>query len=88
MKRVVIVGPPGSGKSTVIRLLIRLYDVTAGAVRLDGRDVREYDLSELRRRTRSIAALAERNGPSNVSPGTAVRAEAHPPSRIRQAATE
>ena len=48
---VAIVGATGSGKSTVIRLLIRLYDVTSGAVKLDGRDVREYRLSELRRRT-------------------------------------
>jgi len=48
---VAIVGATGSGKSTVIRLLIRLYDVTAGRVLLDGRDVREYALPELRRRT-------------------------------------
>jgi len=48
---VAIVGATGSGKSTVIRLLIRLYDVTSGRVLLDGRDVREYELSELRRRT-------------------------------------
>ena len=47
---VAIVGATGSGKSTVIRLLIRLYDAISGRVMLDGRDVREYDLSELRRR--------------------------------------
>lgn len=48
---VAIVGATGSGKSTLIRLLIRLYDVTSGSVKLDGLDVREYSLSELRRRT-------------------------------------
>jgi ATP-binding cassette subfamily B multidrug efflux pump len=48
---VAIVGATGSGKSTLIRLLIRLYDVTSGRVLLDGRDVREYALPELRRRT-------------------------------------
>jgi len=48
---VAIVGATGSGKSTVIRLLIRLYDVTSGSVRLDGVDVRDYALPELRRRT-------------------------------------
>ena len=43
-------GATGSGKSTLIRLLIRLYDVGSGRILVDGRDVREYDLSELRRR--------------------------------------
>ena len=47
---VAIVGATGSGKSTLIRLLIRLYDVGSGRILVDGRDVREYDLSELRRR--------------------------------------
>ena len=45
-----IMGPSGSGKSTLIRLLIRLYDVQEGRILLDGVDVREYDLQELRRR--------------------------------------
>jgi len=43
------VGWTGSGKSTLIRLLVRLYDVWDGSVRLDGVDVREYDPRELRR---------------------------------------
>ncbi len=38
-----IVGSTGSGKSTLISLICRLYDVTAGAVRVDGVDVRDYD---------------------------------------------
>jgi ATP-binding cassette, subfamily B, bacterial len=46
---VAIVGSTGSGKSTVARLLIRFYDVTSGAIRIDGVDVRELPLTELRR---------------------------------------
>ena len=49
-ERVAIVGWTGSGKSTLIRLLVRLYDVWEGRILLDGVDVREYDLKELRRR--------------------------------------
>jgi ATP-binding cassette subfamily B protein len=48
-ERVGIVGWTGSGKSTLIRLLVRLYDVWEGRVLLDGVDVREYDLHDLRR---------------------------------------
>lgn len=49
-----LVGLTGSGKSTLVQLVPRLYDVTAGAVLVDGTDVREFDLTELRRRV-SIA---------------------------------
>jgi ATP-binding cassette subfamily B protein len=49
-ERVAIVGWTGSGKSTLIRLLVRLYDVRQGRILLDGIDVREYDLRDLRRR--------------------------------------
>jgi ATP-binding cassette subfamily B multidrug efflux pump len=42
-----IVGSTGSGKSTLISLICRLYDVTAGSVRVDGIDVREFDLEQL-----------------------------------------
>jgi len=45
---VAIVGATGSGKSTVARLLIRFYDVDAGAVRIDGIDVRDLTLHDLR----------------------------------------
>jgi len=47
-ERTAIVGRSGSGKSTLVSLLPRFYDVTEGAVRLDGRDVREYELDNLR----------------------------------------
>jgi ABC-type multidrug transport system fused ATPase/permease subunit len=43
-----VVGPSGAGKSTVVRLLLRFYDPDAGAVRLDGHDLRELELSSLR----------------------------------------
>lgn len=46
---VAVVGGTGSGKSTVARMLIRFYDANAGAVRVDGVDVRDLRLSELRR---------------------------------------
>jgi ATP-binding cassette, subfamily B, multidrug efflux pump len=42
-----VVGSTGSGKSTLISLLSRLFDVTGGAVRIDGVDVRDYDLERL-----------------------------------------
>ncbi len=43
-----IVGRSGSGKSTLVNLLPRFYDVSAGQVCIDGRDVREYELANLR----------------------------------------
>ncbi len=45
---VALVGPTGAGKSTVLKLLLRMYDVDSGAVRVDGHDVRDVSLSSLR----------------------------------------
>ena len=45
---VAIVGPTGAGKTTLIKLLQRFYDVDAGSLRVDGVDVREWDRAELR----------------------------------------
>jgi subfamily B ATP-binding cassette protein MsbA len=45
---IALVGPSGSGKSTIAKLLLRFYDPDAGAVRLDGRDLRELTLRSLR----------------------------------------
>ncbi|WP_332654587.1 ABC transporter ATP-binding protein [Brevundimonas sp.] len=47
---VALVGPSGGGKSTILSLLPRFYDVTAGAVTLNGRDIRELKLHDLRSR--------------------------------------
>jgi len=47
---VAIVGPTGSGKTTIIRLLCRLYDPQAGRILLDGIDIRELPLAVLRQR--------------------------------------
>ncbi len=44
-----LVGPTGSGKSTLVNLMPRFYDVTGGAVRIDGVDVRDATISSLRR---------------------------------------
>lgn len=45
---VAVVGPSGGGKSTLARLLFRFYDVTGGAITVDGRDVRDYTQQSLR----------------------------------------
>ena len=47
-QRVALVGPSGAGKSTITSLLLRTMDVSRGAVRLDGVDVRLFDLADLR----------------------------------------
>jgi ATP-binding cassette, subfamily B, multidrug efflux pump len=48
-QKVAIVGPTGSGKSTIIKLLNRSYDVAGGRILVDGVDVREWELKKLRR---------------------------------------
>lgn len=45
-----IIGSTGSGKTTLINLLMRFYDVASGCIRIDGRDVRSFDKQELRRK--------------------------------------
>jgi ATP-binding cassette, subfamily B, bacterial len=45
---VALVGTSGSGKSTIVSLILRLYDATAGSILIDGRDVRDYRLASLR----------------------------------------
>jgi ATP-binding cassette subfamily B protein len=48
-EEVAVVGWTGSGKSTLIKLLVRLYDVQEGSIRIDGIDIRDLDLRDLRR---------------------------------------
>lgn len=49
-QRLGILGPTGAGKSTIVKLLLRLYDVDEGAIYLDGRDIRDIPLPALRAR--------------------------------------
>ncbi|MGG6294524.1 ABC transporter ATP-binding protein [Leptolyngbya sp. AN02str] len=49
-EKVALVGPTGAGKSSIIRVLCRLYDVTEGRILLDGVDIRDLPQTELRRR--------------------------------------
>lgn len=49
-----LVGPSGAGKTTLIKLLMRFYDIQAGSIRLDGVDIRALDLTMLRRHMVSI----------------------------------
>ena len=46
---IALVGPTGAGKTTIVNLISRFYEVTDGAVRIDGRDVREVTIGSLRR---------------------------------------
>lgn len=49
-EKLAIIGRTGSGKTTIADLLVRMYDVTSGRILIDGRDIREHDLANLRRR--------------------------------------
>jgi|HubBroStandDraft_2_1064218.scaffolds.fasta_scaffold00802_12 ATP-binding cassette subfamily B protein len=46
-ERIALVGENGQGKTTIVKLLTRLYDVTSGQILLDGVDIREYDIEDL-----------------------------------------
>ena len=48
-QKIAIVGPTGAGKSTMVKLLMRFYDVSGGRILVDGRDIREFDRDDLRR---------------------------------------
>lgn len=47
-QKIAIVGPTGAGKTTIVKLLMRFYDVKAGSIKLDGHDIREYKRKEYR----------------------------------------
>lgn len=47
-EKVAIIGPTGAGKSTIVKLLMRFYDVNSGEIKIDGRDIREFKKDDLR----------------------------------------
>ena len=51
-ERIALIGENGQGKTTVVKLITRLYDPTEGQILLDGVDLREYSLEDLHRRDR------------------------------------
>ena len=74
-----IVGRSGSGKSTLVSLLPRFYDVTAGSIHIDGRDVREFDLGALREQIAVVSqevTLCDDTIRNNIAFGRAVGEDA------------
>ncbi|MEO2240005.1 ABC transporter ATP-binding protein [Dorea sp. YH-dor226] len=47
-QKIAIVGPTGAGKTTMVKLLMRFYDVNRGAIKVDGHDIRDFNREELR----------------------------------------
>ncbi len=88
---VALVGPSGGGKSTALALVPRLYDVSAGAVRVDGADVRGVALASLRDAIAYVAqdaVLFDDTAFANIAcgrPGGATRAEVEAAARAAQA---
>jgi ATP-binding cassette subfamily B protein len=87
--RIALVGENGQGKTTVVKLLTRLYDPTAGQILLDGVDLREYDLETLWKQIGVIFqdfTRYEMTASENIGVGQIE--EASNPFRIRAAATK
>jgi ATP-binding cassette subfamily B protein len=57
-EKIALVGPSGAGKSTVFQLLLRFYDPEAGTIRIDGLDIKQADISALRRRMALVSQEA------------------------------
>ena len=47
-QKIAIVGPTGAGKTTLVKVLMRFYDLNGGSIKIDGHDIRDFDRSELR----------------------------------------
>lgn len=88
---VALVGPSGGGKSTVLRLLLRFYDPTAGVIRVDGVDLREADPAEVRRRLAIVAqdaSLFSGSALDNIRFGRAEASDAEARAAARAAEAE
>jgi ATP-binding cassette subfamily B protein len=80
-----LVGPSGAGKSTLAQMILRFYDVSEGRLLIDGRDIREYDLSQLRRQIGIVLQepfLFHGTVAANIAYG---RPDAAPPDVVRAA---
>ncbi len=91
-ERVGIVGPSGGGKSTLVNLLLRLYDVNAGSITINGTDIRSISQDELHRHIAMVTqdtSLLHRSVRDNISYGSAedIR-DAEIESLVRQAADQ
>jgi ATP-binding cassette subfamily B protein len=90
-ERVALVGPSGAGKSTVFRLLLRFYDPTDGAVRIDGVDLRSADPKAVRSRVAFVAQdapLFSSSAADNIAFGRRGAAEAEVRAAARAAQAE
>lgn len=58
-QKIAVIGSTGSGKSTIIKLLARFYDVSDGSIQINGKDIREYELNSLRSRMGYVAQKAK-----------------------------
>ena len=88
-ERIAIVGENGQGKTTIVKLLTRLYDPTEGQILLDGRDLREYDLDSLWQQIGVIFQdfmRYEMTASANIAVGRIE--ERHNPFQIRAAANK
>jgi ATP-binding cassette subfamily B protein len=86
-ERIALIGENGQGKTTIVKLLMRLYDPTAGRILLDGVDLREYDLEDLWREVGVIFqdfARYEMTAANNIAVGRIERREDR--ERIKEAA--
>ena len=80
-ERIALIGENGQGKTTIIKLLLRLFDPTSGQILLDGVDLREYELEDLWREVGVIFQdfnRYEMTAASNIAVGRIERREEHP----------
>ena len=84
--RLGIVGPSGSGKTSLVALIARLYDPSEGSVRIDGADLREIDVTSLRRHTAYVSEDSFLFGDTIANNIAYARADATP-EEVRRAAT-